>query len=279
MVLVSDESWVSPLGAYLRSELVHRWLDHHTERRGEKWVINEQVLKWIPTSKRLLTALGISFNGPLSEPHSLAPPLPLEWEKRISPLHFNPRDIKEALTRLPSNPSSSPDGMSLFLQIHCTVFIQAARVLDELQFGQQRLFSLVNPDGRVRWIELLNILPKGECVPISLHPKIQLTGSLPPHLPIGKIDRFKSPTPGILLATESGFSLRITSDAPLLIQLLWEQLNGVNHPTWSELLHYLKIPRRIELAESTALEILRSHGEQSVKLTDLQDLLANCQLF
>lgn len=61
--------------------------------------------------------------------------------------------------------------------------------------------------------------------------------------------------------------------------MIWEQLEGLSHPTWSELVQYLRLPRKIELAESTAIDVLRSHNEQAAKLKEMNDLLAECQLF
>ncbi len=272
LVLVPDEGWVAPLCNYLMSELVQKWLDHQCERRGERWVLNEQVVKWIPVPKTLLGALGVpSVIQEFSE-SSFALPLPGEWEKLASDVTYHPQKVRESLNRLPANDT-------LNQKIHSTLFVRTARALDYIQYGQTRLFSLVTSEGRIRWRELLDILPKGECITVSLHPKIRLSGSLPPHLPIGKIDRVKAPTPGIFLATESGFSLHIGSENSVLIHILWEQLEGLSHPTWSELLQYLRVPRKIELAESTALDVLRSHGEQTSLLKELKDLLSICQLY
>ncbi len=271
LVLVSDETWVAPLIAYLESNLVQQWLDYHAERRGDRWILNEQVVKWIPIPKPLLISLGVPHTGETAK--NLSPPASLsrEWEKWAAEVDHQPKAVREALAQLGHDPSVQT--------IHCTLFIRAARALEYLNSGQYRLFSLVTPDGRIRWRELLNVLPHSECVTLSVHPKIRLTGSLPPHLPIGRIDRVKSPSPGILLATESGFSLHIGSEIPLFINMVWEQLDGITNPTWSELLQYLRIPRKVELAESTALEVLRSHGEQSARLQDLRNLLSTCQLF
>ena len=58
----------------------------------------------------------------------------------------------------------------------------------------------------------------------------------------------------------------------------WDQLDGLSSPTWSELLHYLRLPRRLELAESAASDVLRSHGEQSQRVAELSELLTACTL-
>lgn len=272
LVLVSDESWISPLSAYLTSEFTKKWLDHSAERRGDRWVINEQTLKWIPVPKPLLSALGVPTDESPPSEHPVPFELPPEWERWATEVSHNPIQVKEALASLERN---SPES----IQIQAEIFTRAARALDYLSSGQNRLFSLVTPDGKIRWGQLLDILPKGECSPISSHPRLRLTGTLPPHLAIERIDRVKTPTPGILLVTETGFNLHLGSDSPFLLNMLWDQLDGVKHPTWSELLQYLKLPRRLELAESTALDILRSHEEQLSKLRAIRELLFSCQLY
>jgi hypothetical protein len=276
LIHVSDEAWVAPLSAYLASDLVKKWLDHHAERRGERWILNEQVVKWLPVPKSLLRVLAVPSALEDAGESSFATPLAGEWERLAAEVAYQPRAIREALAKLNQEGQYSDETRH---KIQATLFVRTARALEHLQLGQARLLSLVTVDGRVRWRELLEVLPKGECVAISLHPRIRLSGSLPPHLPIGKIDRVKAPSPGILFATESGFSLHIGTDSTVLLNMVWEQLEGLSHPTWNELLQYLKLPRKIELAESTALDVLRSHGEQSARLKDLHDLLGACQLF
>jgi hypothetical protein len=93
------------------------------------------------------------------------------------------------------------------------------------------------------------------------------------------MEKVKVPSPGVLLSTESGFSLHIGADSSLLLSMIQDQLQGVEHPTWNELLQYLKLPRRVELAESTALEVLRSHTEQHDRLDELKNLLSSCKLY
>lgn len=271
LILVPDESWVTPLATYAMSPSIQKWLDYHAERRGERWVLNEQVVKWLPIPKSLLRALGVpSAKEGDSEASQFAHPLPGEWERLAAEVSYQPKGIKEVLAKLPEDTDSS--------RIHATIFVRTSRALEYLMGAQQRLFSMVTPEGQVRWRELLQVLPKTECVPVTLHPKVRLSGSLPAHLPIDKIDRVRSPSTGILLATESGFTLHIGTENPLLTQMLWDQMEGVTHPTWSELVQFLSLPRKIELAEATALDVLRSHEEQMSRYKELRELLAECKL-
>jgi hypothetical protein len=160
-------------------------------------------------------------------------------------------------------------------------FIETAHQIEDLKSNYRRLLSIVGRDGQIRWKELLAILPKTECVPVSVSDQVQLSGNLPLHLPIAKIERIKDQVfrTGIMLMTESGFHLRIHSPQARVIDMIWDQLQGLVHPTWSELTQYLRIPRRIEFAESTASDILRSHGETSSQLRELETRLNNCPLF
>lgn len=281
LVLLRDESWVAPLSAYFESECVHQWLEHHAERRGERWVLSEQIVKFIPVPKLLLEALG----APTSEGAALEEPAPLqlpeEWQSLMNGLAFEPKRVSQKLGEVPLDLQGK--------RLRAALFVQVARALEQLRTGQNRLLSLVGPDGTLSWSSLLDILPKSECVAITLHPLARFTGTLPPHLPIGKIDRVKAPTPGILFATESGLNLHVSSENPRVIEMIWDQLEALKDstalsgwstwPTWNELAQYLRLPRRVELAEATASEILKSHGEISGRLHGLTDLLASCSVF
>jgi len=271
LVLVSDDAWITPLSAYLTSNLVRNWLDHNAERRGEKWVLNEQLIKWIPMTKSFLRALGIPLTAESGLRSEHLQSLGGYWESLASEVAHAPKKVQAALVSL------STDESGLF--IHASIFVRTARALEYIQSGQSRLFSMIHTDGSVNWKELLGILPKNECVTVSIHPRIRLSGSLPPHLPISRMEKVKVPSPGVLLSTESGFSLHIGADSSLLLSMIQDQLQGVEHPTWNELLQYLKLPRRVELAESTALEVLRSHTEQHDRLDELKNLLSSCKLY
>ena len=225
MILVSDENWVAPLSVYLSSEHVQQWLDQNAERRGNRWILSDQIMKWIPVPRALLQTLRVPCA--LEDPHNPFPAfessLPGEWETLATEVSHKPAIIKEALNKLPPSLEN--------LTLHAAIFVRAARALDYIRNSQYKLFSMVTPEGRIRWRDLLETLPHTECIPVSLHPKIRLSGSLPPHLPIDRIERVKSPVPGLLLATESGFSLHISADVPLFLTMLSEQLEGLSHPT------------------------------------------------
>jgi hypothetical protein len=179
--------------------------------------------------------------------------------------------VREAVERTQSHEDTS--------QILPELFVRTARTIESLRSSSGPLLNLVTPEGKIRWSQLLKILPKPEITAITLHPRVTLTGSLPLHLPIAQLSPTKVPSPGILLSTEAGISMKIHSDMPALLDMIWEQLEGLSSPTWSELLQYLKLPRRIELAETTATDVLRSHGEQTRRIRDLQELLAACSIF
>lgn len=282
LVLLRDENWIAPLRAYFESESVRHWMSHHAERRSDRWVLSEQLLKFLPVPRVLTQALGAEDLHPsgidglsltnLALPAAPAPvPLPTEWQSIAHDVASQPRSVLERLHSL------RHDAEGRHIRAH--LFIRAAQAMEDLRQTQSRLFSLVGDDGSIRWRLLLDILPKSEHVAVSFHSQIRLVGSLPPHMPIGRISLAKSPTHGVILATESGFHLHIGSENPRVVDILWDQLEGLVHPTWHELLQYLKLPRSMELAETTAADILRSHGEQSLRLAEMRELLVDCSDF
>jgi hypothetical protein len=189
--------------------------------------------------------------------------------------------VLEALERLGAQAEggTSPVSADSLSRIRATLFVRASRALDSLLSGQGRLLSVVTPEGKIRWREMLEVLPKTELTSVSFHPRIRISGQVPPYLPIGKIDRIRMPQPGIILATELGLNAQIFSDSQVLLDMIWDQLEGLVHPTWNELVQYLKVPRRLEIAEATASDVLRSHGESTQRLRELGELIRACRLF
>src|SRR5262245_24130121 len=89
---------------------------------------------------------------------SFAVPLPGEWEKLAAEVAYQPRLVREKLPTLPAGAAGQT--------IRAALFVRAARAREQLQTGQSRLFSLVSPQGAIRWKELLDVLPRTECVAV-----------------------------------------------------------------------------------------------------------------
>jgi hypothetical protein len=263
LILVPDTSWIAPLTAYLASNTVRDWLDHHAERKGDRWVLTEQVVRWIPVPKLLLAELGVD--------HTTRPKMSEEWQRILSEVATKPAQALDAIRKLPKDQST--------LALRSAIFVQASQGLDRLKSGKKNLLSIVDEEGRLAWAKLFDILPKSEFVQITLHSRVAVTGNLPLHLPISRIEKVKSPTQGVLLATEVGMYTHLGSDDSIVVDMLWEQLQNVKHPTWSELVQSLRLPRKIESARATAEEVLKSHAEVSSKILALSELLSDCSVY
>jgi hypothetical protein len=267
LILLPDRAWVAPISAYLRSSTVRDWLDHHAERKGDRWVLNEQVVRWIPIPKLLLAELGHSDQ-------SARAPLSSEWTRLISEIGESGSSVKTIRAKLEHLPHDEAA-----VSVRASVFARAAQILDNLETSKKNLLSLVDKSGRLAWAQLFDILHKSEFVSIPLHSRVSIEGNLPLHLPISRIERVKSPAPGILLATEMGMFIRLSADSSIILDMLWEQLENVKHPTWSELVQSVRLPRKIEMAQAAAEDVLRSHAETSARIQGLSELLTDCSIY
>lgn len=274
LLLAPDAAWIEPLRQYLESGTVRGWLDHHVERKSGKWHLTEKEVKWIPVPKLLVQAM--------SDVPGRAPTLPLgrEWELLVSQVATQPRLIREALCKLPlqrPNATPYPDGApDPSRAVRASVFVRTAQAMESLRQAHERLLTMVAPDGRILWSEILDILPRSECCQVTFHSKIKIFGALPPHQPIARWDRVKTPMPGILFSSENGMTLQLGSESAMVLDMIWDQLSRVSHVTWNELVQFLRLPRQLEIAESTATDVLRSHGEVSIRLGEMRELLTAC---
>jgi hypothetical protein len=263
-VLVPHASWLAPLTAYLSSSAVKNWLDHHAERKGEAWVLNEQVLRWIPVPRALLKAL-----------HGQIQMTP-EWTQVVNDAAFDTKKAKLLLGLITNQLTQTADEASFELRM--AIFVKIVQTIEEFNENKRALLSVVDSRGKIYWNALLRVLPQNELVTLTTHPLIHVSGNLPPHLPIAKIEKVKSPSPGILLATELGFFIHLACDGSLVTDMLWEQLSEAQHPTWSEVVQSVKVPRRVEFAQSTAQEVLKSHAESCTHRDALTELLSACSI-
>lgn len=246
------------LRAYLESRLVSDWLEHHAERKNQKWNLKEQTLKWIPVPTVLIEAWSLAN----SELAVLGP-------KTVEDLNYSPGDLLPASQPWPLDASGS-----------AKLFVAAARVREHLVEQQRPMMQVVGESGEIKWAELLPVLPDTEVLPFPLHPDIRMQGTLPPHLPIHSIARTKFPLPGILCRTEGGFSRTIHADDTLLLDMLWnlfQKLEAtIHHPTWSELVEGTRLPRDLDLTRTLVSDILRSHGDDLQRLQGVDQILSRC---
>ncbi|MGK5087408.1 hypothetical protein WDW86_07600 [Bdellovibrionota bacterium FG-2] len=263
IILFPNETWIAPLSAYLSSKDVTLWLDHHAERKQKLWALSEQGVRWIPIPK--------NFANALSAQTSFATPLPGPWERIASELGTKPQETLEFVNKAEDSAESQ--------NVKAMLYVRASRLLEQAETRLFQLRRLVSPAGRIQWAELLRILPKGESVSFTLHPGVSLSGNLPNHHPITQIQQHKSAQKQILLFTEAGAHLEIQTEQAILSDMLMQQLETTKHPTWSELTSEIRLPRTLELAETTAAEVIDNYKEQTKKIGLLRDFLGSCPLY
>jgi hypothetical protein len=267
-VLVPDSSWISPLMSYFSSATLRDWLDHHAERKADKWVLSDQIVRYIPIPKALLKALQSLLPGG-------SPVLSPEWDQLLFEASQDAKKTKQLQT-LVSGQLTQDDASQ---DLRAAVFVKACLILEQFTKNKTKLLNIVDTQGRIQWTELLKVLPASELTGVTTHARVQVSGNLPPHLPIHTIEKVQAPSLGILLATELGSFIHLACDGATVLDILWEQLSHAQHPTWSELVQSLKLPRRIDFAQSTAQEVLKSHAEARAHLAALGELLSACTFF
>ena len=275
-----DEGRIAPLLAWLESPVVRRWIDHHAERKGDRWVLTEQIVKFIPVPRQLLRTLGMvpdprgGGNIVEAQPNLT---LPLDWEKSAADLALRPRAVLDRLRNEIAR--AQPETVQLISELKSQLFVRAAQIQAHNRLTQSRLMSMVGADGKLRWREVFGILPPSEFSAVAMHSAVRLTGTLPPQIPITRWDRVRVPTQGILLATEAGFHLHLGCESSRMIDMILDQLQGLKHPVWADLAPWLKLPRNLERVEQIGNELLHAWHEQQARMTELQEFMEECGSF
>ena len=252
--------WNSGLKYYLQSTAVTNWLDHQIEQKQGKWLLKDHHIKKIPVPKQ--------FTDVFNAPFDLSGLGHEELESALKNLIFNPDALLELCT--PSLPQN--------LKTH--VYARVALVLADHEDCIKPYTNSIKSDGSFRWSQLLKLLPANDLVPWHLHPDVRVSGSLPSHIPVTRMDRVKAPFEGLLLLTEAGFSVGVqTTGSKSVQEMLYDQLLELSHPTWSELISTVKLPRNSELAMPTAREVLRCVNEQTILSQKLREILSTCMEF
>lgn len=239
-VLLPNASWVDPLRAYLEGAKIALWLEHHAERRGDRWILSESLLKMLPISERFAGILALKSSNQDTSP-----------------------ELREFVLALAKNPETvATHAATLSPELR---FIAMSLALSEVERASLRIRPYLNSDGKIEWTKLLELLRTSDSVPLTQHPLVRIVGQIQVHTPLTKIDRLKSPQNGMLLMTESGGLQKVVFDHRMLADMAWDQVKLHVHPTWGELVQSIRLPRSLEIAESAAGDILASHHDLSRK--------------
>lgn len=239
-VLLPDASWVDPLRAYLESSKIGFWLEHHAERRGDRWVLSESLLKMLPISQRFARLLSQESSHQEKNPEL--------------------REFVLSLAKTPESVANHAATLSPELR-----FLAMSLALSEVERASLRIRPYLNSEGKIEWTKLLELLRTADSIPLTQHPLVRIEGQIQVHTPLTKIDRLKSPQNGMLLMTESGSLQKVLFDHRMLADMAWDQVKIHAHPTWGELVQSIRLPRSLEIAESAAGDILASHQDLSRK--------------
>lgn len=248
LLILSDESAVAPLQAYLESPSVHQWVEHHAERRGDHWKLTDSLVKFIPVPKRLHEVLSAKRDA--------------DYEGCL-----------QAVVRDPSEAALSPARYT-WLKDRWKKHVVLAQSRIEIERAKSRLNGMISTDGRVEWASLIQIFSKNDCISLTSHTMVKLQGSLPVNSPIVRIERLKAPQSGVLLMNEAGAVLKVLFDHRMICEIAWDQMKGLKHPTWGEIVHWVRLPRFLEVAETAAQDLLKTYAEIERKRAKVGELLA-----
>jgi hypothetical protein len=239
-----DDTWIDPIRNYLQTAPIAQWLEHHAERRGDRWILSESLLKMLPIPERFANAIAREAGN---------------------------LELRSVAANLAKNPESIAALSSLAPELRYVVMSQAAR---ENDWGLRQIRPFLNLENRIEWTKVLGLFRAQDAIPLTQHPLVRIVGSVPVNSPITKMDRLKSPQNGMLVMTETGALQKVLFDSRMLADMAWDQTKILVHPTWGELVQAIRLPRTLEIAESAAGDILASFEALERKRVALQSWLA-----
>ncbi len=258
ILIVPGKTWITPLTHYLQSNQIAHWLDAYCENKKGKWFIKEQTLKFLPIPKVLID--------------SLKKPIPLENSKWADLAYQLPYEPMKTLKRIDS--IEHPVEKKVIL---AQLYLKACELFEHFTNDQNQIFKMVSETGQISWREICSLLPENQKTLITLHPEVRLSGSLPPHIPIMRIEKANQPIPGVRFSTEKGLALHLGSANRALIEVIWDMVKDLKHPTWSEIAQGIRIARDTDILNSTGKDILKSHSEQDQKRKEFLKFLSSIE--
>ncbi len=254
LLILPEAKWITPICQFLPSKQIGRWLNHFSEKKRGKWILKEQSIKLLPIPKALIEAL----KKPIEFEKS-------KWADLAFELPYKPLKVLRKINAIENKTEKTT--------ISSQCYLRACELLNHFLKGQSQLFKMVNSEGHVSWREIIDLLPDNQKSFITLHSEVRLSGSLPPHIPIMKIEKTNQPIPGVRFSTEKGLALHLGSANRVLVEVIWDLVKDLEHPTWNEIARGIRIAKDTEVLNSTGKDILKSHSEQDQKRKDLVTFL------
>ncbi len=243
-ILLRDESWIDPMRAYLQTAPIAQWLEHHAERRGDRWVLSESLLKMLPVPERFTATIAREAGNP---------------------------ELRSAVSSLAKNPETVANLSSISPELRYVAMSQAYR---ENDFGLRQIRPFLNAENRIEWTKVLGLFRAQDSLPLTQHPLVRTVGQIPVNSPITKMDRLKAPQNGLLVMTETGALQKVIFEHRMLADMAWDQAKTLTHPTWGEVVQTIRLPRTLEIAESAAGDILASFEALEKKRVAISTWLA-----
>jgi hypothetical protein len=68
-------------------------------------------------------------------------------------------------------------------------------------------------------------------------------------------------------------TLKIETPSTILFDILWSQFENLNHPTWGECVQNIVLPKKAQVAQTTAQEILLLYSNHLTLKNQVQSKL------
>ncbi len=242
-VVFPDQRTRESIRHYLESARTTSWLDHQAERKNEKWVLTDSLLRILPIPQDIQTILASLVPGGT---------MTAEWQK--------------AVTELAKNASAEWYKTESWKR-----FIALSDAFSQTEKSRTKMAPMLAGDGKIEWSKVIEIFNHSELVSLTQHELSRVEGRLPLHAPILTLEKLKAPQAGLLCMTENGSMLKVYFENRMLADMAWDQVKGLKHPTWTEIVGLVKLPRSLAVAESAAHDMLRSVESLDRRLKSIRD--------
>lgn len=246
LLKLPEADWLAPISTYLSSQLIHDFLEYELEQRHGRWILKENSLRYLPVPRSLVECL-------------TAEHLPAPDTSELSQLMS-----RESLPREP--------------QEHAKLFVRLSHALAQLQNEAGEFQRVIHPDQTISWNALFKFLPDQDLVAIRSFPEIQIQSRLPEHLPVFQVQVQDRPEPKLILRGAQGFTGQLRCETALQAAMIADQIEALGHPTFHEILEFVRLPRNPERVSQLTRSLLKSQAEHIERRRAIHDRINQCRL-